>query len=48
MQKKGGEGVQIACENAYIINGRPIRDWSHWGVGVTQWEGGGACEVLAP
>ena len=23
MQKGGGEGVQITCKNAYVINGRP-------------------------
>ena len=22
--KKGGEGVQKACKNAYVINGRPL------------------------
>ena len=24
-RKKGGEGVQIACQIAYVINGRPLR-----------------------
>ena len=24
MHKGGGEGVQIACQNAYVINGRPL------------------------
>ena len=23
-KKGGGEGVQIACKNAYVINGRPL------------------------
>ena len=23
--QKGGEGVQIACKNSYVINGRPLR-----------------------
>ena len=24
--QKGGEGVQIACKDAYVINGRPHMD----------------------
>ena len=24
--QKGGEGVQIACKNAYVINGRPLQE----------------------
>ena len=24
--QKGGEGVQIACKNAHVINGRPLKD----------------------
>ena len=24
MQKGGGEGVQIACKIAYVLNGRPL------------------------
>ena len=23
--QKGGEGVQIACQIAYVLNGRPLR-----------------------
>ena len=23
--RKGGEGVHIACKNAYVINGRPLK-----------------------
>ena len=29
MQKGGGEGVQIACKNVYLINGRPLRPIFH-------------------
>ena len=32
--QKGGEGVQIACKNAYVINGRPP-------TGLRQSPGGG-------
>ena len=30
MQKKGGEGVQIACKIAYILNGRPPSNYSQF------------------
>ena len=26
--QKGGEGVQIACKIAYVLNGRPLSDFS--------------------
>ena len=36
MQKGGGEGVQIACKTAYIINGRPLGP-TFQGTGVEDW-----------
>ena len=32
--QKGGEGVQIACKNAYVINGRP-QTMVTWGTGYS-------------
>ena len=28
-KKGGGEGVQIACKIAYVLNGRPLPEISH-------------------